>query len=118
MSRHVDQLDLSHIQEAVIKIRRRLQGVTRAMFDTNDLLQDGVIRQMEIIGEAASRLSEAFQSAHPEWDIRNMKGLRNVLIHGYADVDLNVVWDIAERDIPGLQKHLTAWAQEAEEERE
>ena len=47
-----------------------------------------------------------------------MKGLRNVLIHGYADVDLNVVWDIAERDIPGLQKHLTAWAQEAEEERE
>ena len=118
MSKHDDSFYLGHIQEAITKIQRRLQGVTRPVFDADDLLQDGVIRQMEIIGEAAARLSGAFQATHPEWDIRNMKGLRNVLIHGYADVDLDVIWDIAERDIPVLQKHLMIWTREAEEERE
>lgn len=104
--------------QAVTKITHRLREVTRAMFDDNDLLQDGIIRQMEIIGEAASRLSEAFQGMHPTLDIRNMKGLRNVLIHGYADVDLDVVWDIAQQDIPVLQHQLAALTQEAEDERE
>ena len=118
MSKHDDSFYLGHIQEAITKIQRRLQGVTRPVFDADDLLQDGVIRQMEIIGEAAARLSEAFQATHSEWDIRSMKGLRNVLIHGYADVDLDVIWDIAERDIPVLQKHLMIWTREAEEERE
>ncbi|HBQ94739.1 MAG: DUF86 domain-containing protein [Firmicutes bacterium] len=94
------------------------KGVTGPAFDADDLLPDGVIRQMEITGEAAARLCEASPETHSEWDIRNMKGLRHVLIHGYADVDWDGIWDVAERDIPVLQKHLMTWAREAEEERE
>lgn len=121
MSAHDDGLYLHHIDQAVTKITRRLHDVTRAMFDDNDLLQDGIIRQLEIIGEAAARLSNTFQKEHPDLDIRNMKGVRNVLIHGYANVDLDVVWDITQRDIPILQAQLALLAPEqspAAEEKE
>lgn len=118
MSAHDDGLYLHHIDQAVTKITRRLHDVTRAMFDDNDLLQDGIIRQLEIIGEAAARLSDAFQQEHRGLDIRNMKGVRNVLIHGYANVDLDVVWDITQRDIPVLRGHLTTLTQDAEDEGE
>lgn len=56
----------AHIDQAVIKITRRLHDVAWGMFDDNDLLQDGIIRQVEIIGEAAARLSDTFQEEHPK----------------------------------------------------
>ncbi|PSR34896.1 MAG: hypothetical protein C7B46_03005 [Sulfobacillus benefaciens] len=61
MSRHNDDLYIQHITQAIAKIIQRLRGVDRAQFDENDLLQDGIIRQMEIMGEASSRLSVAFR---------------------------------------------------------
>ena len=108
MSLHDDVLYLRHMDRAAETIRRRLKGVTRGQFDDDDLLQDGVIRQLEILGEAAGQLSSVFQANHPTLDIRNMKALRNVLIHNYANVDLDVVWDIATYDVPTLCEYLTA----------
>lgn len=95
MSRHNDELYIHHIQEASRKIIQRLQGITRAAFDANEEKQDSIIRQMEIIGEAAGQVSEAFRHSHPGIDWQGMKDLRNVLIHGYADVNLDRVWRIA-----------------------
>jgi uncharacterized protein with HEPN domain len=118
MSRHKDALYIHHIQEACRKIIHRLSGVTRAAFDADDEKQDGIIRQLEIIGEAAGQVSEDFRQSHPFIDWRGMKDLRNVLIHGYANVDLDEVWRIAHTHVPELYRQLVALQRESEEEGE
>ena len=118
MLRHNDELYIHHIQEASRKIIQRLQGITRAAFDANEEKQDSIIRQMEIIGEAAGQVSEAFRHSHPGIDWRGMKDLRNVLIHGYADVNLDRVWRIAHTHVPELHHQLAALQHKSEEERE
>ncbi len=116
MSRHNDALYLYHIQQACQKILHRLRGVSRAAFDADDEKQDGIIRQMEIIGEAAGQVSEAFRQIHPVIDWRGMKDVRNVLIHGCADVNLDRVWHIAHTQVPQLHRQLAAFMSHEEEE--
>lgn len=117
MSHHTDALYLHHIQQACQKILHRLQGVTRTAFDADDEKQDGIIRQMEIIGEAAGQVSEGFRQLHPAIDWLGMKDFRNVLIYGYADVNLDRVWRIAHTQVPQLNRQLAALlSQELEEE--
>jgi len=69
----------------------------------NNLIQDGVIRQLEIIGEATKRLSKEFKDRYPEIPWKDIAGMRDKLIHGYFGVDLDAVWDTAKKDIPGLR---------------
>ncbi len=95
-----------------------LNGVSRAAFDADDEKQDGIIRQLEIIGEAAGQVPEAFRQSYPFIDWRGMKDLHNVLIHGYANVDLDEVWRIAHTDVPELYRQLVALQRESEEKRE
>ena len=70
MSRHHDELYLQHMHQAAAKIVDRLRDVSREVFDEDDEKQDGIIRQPEIIGEAAARVSEAFRELHPGIDSR------------------------------------------------
>lgn len=88
-------------RQAVEKITRRLRGISWDTFNADDVLQDAVIRQMEIVGEAAAHISEEFRLAHPQMDWRGMKDLRNVLIHGYAEVNIGRVWNVAP-NVPQL----------------
>ncbi len=64
--------------------------------------QDAVIRRLEIIGEAARRISDTTKSDHPEVPWFEMVGMRNVVIHEYDDVDIIVIWDTIKKDIPSL----------------
>ena len=59
-------------------------------------------RLLEIVGEAATQISETFQTAHPELPWRSMRGTRNRLIHGYFEVDHDVIWEIVTKDLPPL----------------
>lgn len=95
-----DQDYLEHIQDAIGKIHRYVSGKSEADFMVNDLVQDGVIRNLEIIGEAAAKLSAELKSTHSEVPWGEIAGMRNRLIHGYISVNLQIVWDTVEKVLP------------------
>ena len=80
----------------------------KAAFFGSPLIQDAVIRNFEIIGEAAKRVPEEFRLAHPSVPWKGLSGLRDVLIHQYEGVNLGEVWRIVERDLPGLRETISA----------
>lgn len=113
MSRHDDALYLRHIREALSKAMAWTVSSRQAFFE-EEFRQSAVIRQLEIAGEAAGCLSEVFRQAHPMIAARELKALRNVLIHAYSDVDVETVWDVVQNDLPRLQHALEQMEQEPE----
>ena len=93
---------LLDILEAGEKVRRYLQDKTYSDYRREDLLRDGVERNVMIIGEAAKNLSKAFQSQHPEVRWSSIVALRNVLAHDYGAVDDAEMWKVATVHVPDL----------------
>lgn len=103
-----DRVYLEHILEAAGKAERYLHGFDPEGFRNDTLVQDGVIRQIEIIGEAAKRVSPAHRTAHPEIPWQDMAGMRDKLIHDYFGVDIMQVWLTATEDLPPLVRRIEA----------
>lgn len=101
-----DSIYLRHMLDAIARIEEYTQGLEYEGFMDNHLIQDGVIRQIEIIGEATKHLSKGIREKHPEIPWKDMTGMRDKLIHDYLSVDLDAVWDTVEKDIPALKKRL------------
>lgn len=101
-----DEIYLRHISDAIAAIEEYTRGVPCEMFFGNRLLKDGVIRELEIIGEATKRVSPAFEGAHPEVPWRDIAGMRDKLIHEYFGVDVEAVWHTVEKDIPKLKAEI------------
>lgn len=101
-----DAIYLQHIRDAIAKISSYLDGVTESQFLRTPLLQDGVIRQIQIIGEAAKRLSSQFRSRTATIPWADVSGMRDKLVHDYMGVDLEAVWHTAVRDVPALATEL------------
>ena len=79
-----------------------VEGVSEAAFLEDTQLQDAVIRRLEIVGEAARRVSAATRHSLPEVPWMEVVGMRNLVIHEYDDVDLNIVWDTVRNHLPPL----------------
>jgi uncharacterized protein with HEPN domain len=101
-----DAVYLRHILDAIHRIQSYVAGVAYDQFLRDNLLQDGVVRQLEIIGEAARNVSSPFQEAHPELPWSHMVGIRNKLIHDYFQVNLFIVWDTVHTDLPPLKQQV------------
>lgn len=86
--------------------RDYLRGVSREAFDASDLLRDAVVRRLEIIGEAAARISADTLAIHPVIPWREIVGMRNRLVHEYFQVDTDVVWEVVQHDLPKLIAQL------------
>lgn len=108
-----DLVYLGHMLEAIAKIRRFVGRKRRAGFLADPLLQDAVMRNIEIIGEAGGRVSREFSSLHVFIPWRDIAGMRHRLIHGYMQVNLGTVWQVVERDLPALEKSLAALQQKS-----
>ena len=102
-----DLVYLRHIQDAIVKVES-YTSVGRDVFMTTTHWPDAVVRQLEIIGEAAKRISEESRSKYPDIPWRRMAGMRDVLIHDYMGVDLSMVWEVARRDLPQLKPRIEA----------
>ncbi len=98
-----DNLYCAHIRDAISKIETYVHGVAFEAFDKNFLLQDGAVREFEVIGEAARHLSEAFKARHTDIPWRQVIDMRNKLVHEYFNVDTELVWATIERDLPMLK---------------
>ena len=96
---------LAHILECAQKIERYTKDGEKE-FHHNTMLQDAVIRNFEIIGEAAKRVPQAYRKAHSQVPWRLMAGFRDVLIHAYEGIDLNRVWQIVRHDLPEVKEAI------------
>jgi uncharacterized protein with HEPN domain len=101
---------LDHIAQAIQRATEYIEGVgSLAAFQQSQRDQDAVIRNIEIIGEAANRIQRdtpEFVAAHPELPWIEMRGMRNKVIHNYFDVNLTVVWNTVKDDFPRLKQQI------------
>ncbi|HEV3012644.1 MAG TPA: DUF86 domain-containing protein [Actinomycetota bacterium] len=106
-----DRERLLDILESVERIEAQAAR-GRGAFAADEVSQTAVVRWVEIIGEAARGLTEELRRAHPEVPWRQMVAMRNVLIHGYFDIDVDLVWSVAENDLPKLAAQVRAILEE------
>jgi uncharacterized protein with HEPN domain len=101
-----ERLYLSNIKECIERIEEYTKG-GKEEFMQNKMIQDAVIRNFEIIGEATKRLSPELRSQYSDVPWQQMAGLRDVLIHDYLKVNLNLVWQIIEQNLSSFIFHIT-----------
>ena len=102
MTRGRDGVRLRHMLEAARKAVAFTEGRTRADLDQDELLALAVVRLLEVVGEAAKGVSSALRTRHADVDWRLIAGMRDRLIHGYFEVDLDIVWAVVDSDLPSL----------------
>jgi uncharacterized protein with HEPN domain len=97
---------LDEMLTAIAKIERYIAGLDQAAFVADDKTADAVVRNLEIIGEAAARLPAELLAEAPAVPWRRVVGLRNRIVHEYFGVDLEIVWNILTTSIPALRDEL------------
>jgi uncharacterized protein with HEPN domain len=105
MKRH-DLAWLADILDSAMLVREFVDEVTFEKLEQDVMLHSAVIRQLEIMGEAAKHVSDAYKASHPEIAWKQMAGMRDVLIHAYHEVDLHEVWRILNGPVPELIRKL------------
>lgn len=98
---------LKHIRDAIVRIEKYTEDGRSAFFQ-HTMVQDSVIRNLEIIGEAVKNLPAEVKKHHPGVPWRSITALRNVLIHEYFGVDLSIVWGVVSKRLPVLKQHVLA----------
>ena len=96
---------LKDILEAIAQIEKYTEG-GRQVFDQNELIQIWMVHYVQIIGEAVRALDPAFRNQHPQVPWRDIAGMRNILVHDYGKVNLNVVWEVAATHLPKLKQEI------------
>lgn len=112
MSKRDLSLLIEDICESLEKIERYTADMTLDNFQDDEKTIDAVVRNFEIIGEAASRLPKDFINRHTEIDWKKIVGLRNRIVHEYFGVDLKIIWQIHKTDLPVFKKSLEKFRSE------
>ena len=99
-----DEARLEHMMRAVGRIRAQLDGLERTMLAEGDDRTELIIYNMQVLGEAANNISEEMIARHPEIDFKGWASMRHRLVHDYANIDLNIVWNAVCDDLPKLER--------------
>lgn len=108
---------LKDIFESVNKIEKYTKRLSFDDFEDDGLIQDAVVRNLEIIGEAAKNIPEEVKKKKSDVEWKKIAGLRDILVHAYFGIDAEVVWDIVKNKIPELKKRITELLAETEDKR-
>lgn len=106
MDNKEDKARLIHILYAIQKIETYTQESDFNLFSKNEMLQDAVFKNLEIIGEAAYKISNETKALHPNIEWRKIEGLRHKLVHDYYKVDLEIVWNTKDKSLPLLSQQI------------
>ncbi len=109
-----DTVYLHHMLDAIQRIQQYVKGIAIAQFRQNGLVQDAAVYQLLIIGEASRNVSDEFQASHSEIPWSQVIALRNRIVHAYFEINLQIVWDIVQNDLPPLKQQLAKILGEAE----
>ena len=101
-----DDVRIRHMLEAALKAHQFSKGRTRGDLDKDEQLTLSLVHLLEIIGEAAGKVSESFRNRHSEIPWNRISGIRNRLIHGYFDIDMDIVWETITVRLPELIAQL------------
>jgi uncharacterized protein with HEPN domain len=100
------RLYLQDIVDSINKIQKYTDNMTLEEFELNDMAVDAVARNFEIIGEAATRVTDDIKEMYPDVPWFKMKGMRNIMAHEYFSVDLDIVWDTARKALPFVAEQI------------
>lgn len=106
MSRHNDKVYIAHMRDFLLSAREISEGKTRTDLDNDKVYRYAILHLVSVLGEAAGRLSPDFRTSHPAIPWGDIIGTRNRLIHGYDQVNLNILWDTISTDFPELLAQL------------
>ena len=82
------------------------KGLTRESFEKAFMAQSAILYQLAIIGEASTHISSEFRKAHPDFEWKKMSGMRNILVHAYHELDLDIIWLSVQKDLPELLRKI------------
>lgn len=101
-----DIVYIKHIRDAIELILEYTKDLKKSSFNSKDMIQDAVIRRIEIIGEAVKNISMKFKEKYSDIPWKIIAGMRDKLIHGYFNVDVERVWNVVIKDIPNIKKKI------------
>jgi len=106
MSKRGDRESVSDIKEAIKRICNYTNKISYAKFLKDEKTQDAVVRNLQIIGEAAKNISISFKEKHTDIEWKNIAGLRDKVVHCYFGVNWDIVWDVVKNKLPVLYRNL------------
>lgn len=106
MTKRDDQTLLRHMLDSAREAQAFVEGKSRDDLSSDRLLALGVVKAIEVVGEAARGVSHTMQAAHPDVAWREIVGMRNRLVHDYTEINFDIVWQVATTDLPMLVRQL------------
>lgn len=95
---------IEHMLGSILRIDEYVES--KELFYDSHLVQDAVVRNLQVMAESSQRLSEEIKNKYPDVPWNDISGFRNVLVHDYLGIDLDVIWSVVEQELPGLEKVL------------
>lgn len=107
---------IRHILDNIEKVETFSKGLTKETLSKNELKQYAIVRSIEIIGEAVKNIPPSIKNKHSNVPWKDISGTRDILIHHYFGVDLNIVWDIVKKELPKLKQQIKKIKEEQDKE--
>lgn len=97
---------IKHILDAINDIEFSVKNLSKEEFKKSKDIKDATVRRIEIIGEAVKNISKGMRNKYPNIEWKKIAGTRDIMIHAYFNVDLDITWDIVKKDLPDLKKKI------------